>query len=127
MTVQEADTSRADNRPVAGHFSVDVVVSLLLLALAIVLGWDSWRVGNSWAPDGPEAGYFPFYLSVLMGLASIYGLATAIAFRHGAGVAFVTRDQFGRVMRVFVPTLAFCVVTQFLGLYVASFLLVAGF
>jgi hypothetical protein len=31
------------------------------------------------------------------------------------------------VTQVFVPTLLFCVVTQWLGLYVASFLLVAGF
>lgn len=30
-------------------------------------------------------------------------------------------------MAVFVPTLLFCVVTQFFGLYVASFLLIAGF
>jgi hypothetical protein len=32
-----------------------------------------------------------------------------------------------RVMQVFVPTLLFCVFTQWLGIYVASFLLVAGF
>jgi hypothetical protein len=39
----------------------------------------------------------------------------------------VTRAQLRRVMAVFVPTLLFCLVTQFLGLYVASFLLIAGF
>ena len=40
---------------------------------------------------------------------------------------FVTRDQFRRVMQVFVPTTLFCLFTQWLGLYVASFLLIAGF
>ena len=40
---------------------------------------------------------------------------------------FVTREQFTRVLQVFVPTLAFCLLTQWLGLYVASFLLIAGF
>ena len=40
---------------------------------------------------------------------------------------FVTRDQLRRVLQVFVPTLLFCLCTQWLGLYVASFLLVAGF
>ena len=30
-------------------------------------------------------------------------------------------------MQVFVPTVVFCILTQFLGLYVASFLLVGGF
>ena len=130
MTVQD-QTGRPDERPVVSHFSVDVVVSLLLLGLAVLLGWDSWRVGNSWADDGPQAGYFPFYLALLMGAASVFGLVSALARRGAARTtaheAFVNRDQFRRVMQVFVPTFAFCLATQFLGLYVASFLLIAGF
>jgi hypothetical protein len=47
--------------------------------------------------------------------------------RADATGTFVTRDQLRRVMQVFVPTFAFCLLTQWLGLYVASFLLVAGF
>jgi putative tricarboxylic transport membrane protein len=39
----------------------------------------------------------------------------------------VTRDQFRRVLQVLVPTLLFVILVQVLGLYVASFLLVAGF
>jgi hypothetical protein len=31
------------------------------------------------------------------------------------------------VIQVFIPTLLFCLATQWLGLYVASFLLIAGF
>jgi hypothetical protein len=45
----------------------------------------------------------------------------------GASDAFVTREQFRRVMQVFVPTLLFCLFMQWLGLYVASFLLITGF
>jgi len=44
-----------------------------------------------------------------------------------AAETFVTRAQLRRVMAVFVPTLLFCLATQFLGMYVASFLLIAGF
>jgi putative tricarboxylic transport membrane protein len=40
---------------------------------------------------------------------------------------FVTRDQLRRVLQVLLPTLLFCLLTQWLGLYLASFLLVAGF
>jgi putative tricarboxylic transport membrane protein len=127
MAIEDADTAPSDTRPVVAHRTVDIVVSLMLLALAVLLGSDSVRIGAWWAEDGPQAGYFPFYLSVLMGGASVYGLVTAFVNRHAAGEPFVTRDQFGRVMQVFVPTLAFCVLTQFLGLYVASFLLIAGF
>ena len=45
----------------------------------------------------------------------------------GAAQTFVTRAQLSRVMQVFIPTLLFCLLTQWLGLYVASFLLIASF
>jgi hypothetical protein len=106
---------------------VDVVVSLLLLALAATLGYDNWRTGAGWESTGPQAGYFPFYLSIILGGASLYGLVAAFLSRTEASASFVTRAQLRRVMAVFLPTLLFVVVTQFLGLYVASFLLVSGF
>ncbi len=47
--------------------------------------------------------------------------------RREAAETFVTRAQLRRVLAVFVPTLLFCLATQFLGLYVASFLLISAF
>jgi hypothetical protein len=106
---------------------VDVVVSLALLALAGLLAFDNWRTGMGWDSTGPQAGYFPFYLSVILAAASVWGLVKQFLARRQAGETFVEREQFVRVLQVFVPTLAFCLLTQWLGLYVASFLLVAGF
>ena len=119
------DASNSSDRPIARARNVDIIVSLLLLALAILFGWDAHRAGASWADDGPQAGYFPFYLSIIMGVASLYGFA--VAFLDKSRGAFVTREQFTRVLQVFVPTLVFCIATAFLGIYVASFFLVAGF
>ncbi len=96
MAVDNTETRTGGARPVASTQSVDIVVSLVLLALAALLGWDSWRVGMSWAADGPRAGYFPFYLSIMMAMASLYGLGKALITRHEAGLSFVTREQFGR-------------------------------
>jgi len=127
IVVDDPTAPEADSPSVASNRSVDVMVSLLLLALAATLGYDNWRTGIAWDSTGPEPGYFPFYLSVILGLASLYGLAAAYLSRKEAGETFVTRAQAKRVMAVFVPTLLFCLATQFLGLYVASFLLIAGF
>jgi putative tricarboxylic transport membrane protein len=127
MADDEAVPAAVDDHPVAASRSVDIVVGVLLLALAVLLGWDSWRTGAGWASDGPQAGYFPFYLSVLMGVASAYGLVAKLRETRPEGEPFVTRQQFERVMKVFVPTLVYCILVQYLGLYVASFLLVAGF
>ena len=107
--------------------AVDVVVSLALLALAAILGFDNWRTGISWDATGPQPGYFPFYLALLLAAACLYGGVKEILARKTPSETFVTREQFARVLQVFVPTLAFCLLTQWLGLYVASFLLIAGF
>jgi putative tricarboxylic transport membrane protein len=127
IIVEDAGAPAADSPPIASNRTIDVIVLLMLVALALVLGFDNWRTGIGWAAEGPEAGYFPFYLSVILAGASIYGLfAAALRSREESGT-FVTRDQLRRVMQVFVPTLLFCVFTQWMGLYLASFLLIAGF
>lgn len=127
IVVEDPTAPEEDSPPVATTRGVDVVTMLVLLAIAVVLGFDNWRTGASWASDGPQPGYFPFYLSVMLGGASLYGLAASFLSRKEAAETFVTRAQLRRVAQVFVPTLLFCLFTQWLGLYVASFFLIAGF
>jgi putative tricarboxylic transport membrane protein len=116
----------ADSPAVTSTRTVEIAASLVLLAFAGVMAFDNWRTGMGWAPDGPKAGYFPFYLSVILAGASVYMLAGALR-RSGVGKGFVSRAQLRRVLQMFVPTALFCLATQLLGLYVASLLLVAGF
>jgi putative tricarboxylic transport membrane protein len=127
IVVDDPTAPEADSPAITSTRAVDVTVSLLLVALAATLGYDNWRTGIGWDSTGPQAGYFPFYLSVILAGASIYGLVTAYLSREEASETFVTRAQLRRVMAVFVPTLLFCLATQFLGLYVASFFLIAAF
>ena len=127
IVVDDPTAPETDSPAVVSTGVVDVAASLLLLALAVVLGWDNWRTGAAWDSTGPEPGYFPFYLSVILGAASLYGIVAAFVSRKEAVETFVTRAQLRRVMAVFVPTFLFCLATQYLGLYVASFLLITGF
>src|SRR5437868_10392144 len=127
IVVDDPTAPEADSPAVTSVRIVNVVVSLLLLMLALMLGFDNWRAGAAWDSTGPQPGYFPFYLSVVLGGASLYGLVAALLSRREASETFVTRAQLRRVMAVFVPTLLFCLAVQFLGLYVASFLLIAAF
>jgi putative tricarboxylic transport membrane protein len=127
IVVDDPTAPEENSPPVTNNRIVEIVVSLLLLALAATLGYDNWRTGIGWDSTGPEPGYFPFYLSVILAGASIYGLIKALASRELAAETFVTQAQLRRVMAVFVPTLLFCVVTQFFGIYVASLLLISLF
>jgi putative tricarboxylic transport membrane protein len=127
IVVDDPTAPEADSPAVTNIRVVDITVCLLLTALAATLGYDNWRTGISWDSTGPEAGYFPFYLAVILAGASLYGAASAWLSRKEETETFVTRAQLWRVMAVFIPTLLFCLATQYLGLYVASFLLIAGF
>ena len=124
---EDADGASADPHRVVGTRSVDIVVYLTLIAFAALLAFDNWRTGMSWEADGPQAGYFPFYLSIVLAAACLYGLISKLLTESGPGDTFVTGEQFRRVMQVFVPTLLFCAFMQWLGLYVASFILITGF
>jgi putative tricarboxylic transport membrane protein len=127
IVVEDPTAPEPGSPAVASSRGVEIAVSLLLVALALTLGFDNWRTGISWDSTGPQAGYFPFYLSVILACASLYGLLSAALARPEVAETFVTRAQLRRVMAVFVPTLLFCLATQFLGMYVASFLLIASF
>jgi putative tricarboxylic transport membrane protein len=127
IVVEDPTAPEADSPAVTDIRVVDVTVSLLLMALALTLGYDNWRTGIGWDSAGPQSGYFPFYLSVILAGASLYGLVAALLSRKEASETFVTRAQLRRVMAVFVPTLLFCLAVQYLGLYVASFLLISAF
>jgi putative tricarboxylic transport membrane protein len=127
IVVDDPTAPEEDSPAVTATRTVEVVVYLLLLGVALLLGFDNWRSGMGWAKDGPQSGYLPFYLCVILAGASLFGLGVAFLRRTDVAKTFVTRDQLRRVMQVFVPTFLFCLLMQWFGLYVASFLLVAGF
>jgi putative tricarboxylic transport membrane protein len=127
IAVDDPTAPAEDSPAVTSTRTVETIVYIVLIALALLLGFDNWRTGMGWEAEGPQAGYFPFYLSVILGAASLYGLIGIFLSRAASSETFVTRDQLRRVMQVFVPTFLFCLFTQWLGLYVASFILIAGF
>jgi hypothetical protein len=119
----EADTSAA----VAGQRKVETIALAVVLAFALLMAWDNWRTGIGWESTGPQAGYFPFYVALILAGACIFGLGLQLRRWHEAQTPFVRRESFRRVMQVLVPTVAFVPVTQWLGIYVAAFALIAGF
>jgi Tripartite tricarboxylate transporter TctB family len=108
------------------RWKVEALVAALLFGLGAVVAFKSWQLGAGWREDGPGPGYFPFYIGLLICLAT--GVVFAGAMRgRGDGELFVTRPQLKLVLTVFWPSLAFVVVVQVLGLYVGSLLFIAAF
>src|SRR5260370_18816045 len=122
IVVDDPTAPEADSPAVTDARVVDITVSRLLVALALTLGYANWRTGIAWDSTGPQSGYFPFYLSVILAAASLYGLVAAWLSRKEASETFVTRAQLRRVMAVVFPPLLFCLARQFLWRLVPSFL-----
>jgi hypothetical protein len=99
IVVDDPTAPEANSPAVTNIRIVDIAVSLLLIVLAATLGYDNWRTGIAWDSTGPQAGYFPFYLSVILAGASLYGLVAAFKSREETSETFVTRAQLRRGVR----------------------------
>jgi putative tricarboxylic transport membrane protein len=98
--------------------TADLVTAAVLLALGGVVLFDAARLGFGWGSDGPQSGFFPFWLALLLVLSCV--VITVQALRRDPHRSFVTRAQLGPVLKVLWPATAMVLLTQFIGLYVAS-------
>ncbi len=107
--------------------TMEIVVSGLFVALAVLIMYDNWRIGARWAADGPQAGYFPFYIGLIMFVASAANLVINLINRSGERANFVERAQFKQVLQVLIPTVAFVGLIAVLGIYLAAAIFIAFF
>ena len=107
--------------------AVDAVVAVLFMILSCVVMLDSWEIGAAWASDGPQAGYFPFYIGLIMFIASLGTLVQSVLTKKPNLATFVGKDQLKSVMSVLVPTTVFVALIPYLGLYVAGALFIVFF
>ena len=110
--------------------AVEAATSLLLAGVGAAAIWDSRRLGAGWGTDGPQSGYFPFWLGVVLIAASLGNLLLVLRARGGGakgGGIFVTWPQLRLVLSVLLPTVFYVAAIPFTGLYAASAVLVAWF
>lgn len=107
----------------------EAVVALFFAVIGAIVIWDSVRVGMQWGDDGPQPGYFPFYIGVLLvaGAAKVMWDASRQWHREQMTDAFATHEEIGLVLKMFVPTVFYVAAIFVLGLYVASALFIAFF
>jgi hypothetical protein len=107
--------------------SVEAAVAAILLLFGLVTAYESWRLGARWTDDGPGAGYFPFYIALVICFASAGILLKALRARDGDTEIFVDRQSLRRVLQVLIPAALYVLAVQFVGIYVASALYIALF
>ena len=116
-------TSRGGVRTV----SVDVVVAVLIFLAGALVAWDSYRLGAAWGSDGPQSGYFPFYIGLITcicGLVVFVHCLSKLRSDHGV---FVTSEQFKQVLVIFVPSTLYVLGVQLVGIYGPSAVFISLF
>jgi putative tricarboxylic transport membrane protein len=93
--------------------------SVLMIIGGIVLV-EAVKLGFRWGPDGPQSGFFPFWLSLVVIAHSAAILVQAV--RKHSKEPFASREQLYMVLTVAWPAAAMVLLTQFIGLYVAAIL-----
>ena len=108
--------------------AMDIITAILFLAFGLTVMIGSLKLGASWGSDGPEAGYFPFYISLIILLSSTVTLyQVAIVNKKKKTESFVDREALKQVMAVLLPAIVFVLGVQLIGIYVASALYIAIF
>ena len=120
-------TPEDGGRVIAKNTTLDAVVSALLFVVGVVLVTEARRLGAGWTSDGPGAGYFPFYIGVILMICGIGVLLQSLRARTGDSEVFVDSVQLRRVLSVLLPSAVYVGAIMLLGLYVASALFIALF
>ena len=124
--MSDAEAS-APQRVLARNCTVDAVVAAVLFVIGAVVIVQARALGAEWASDGPGSGYFPFYIGLILCIASAGILYQAVMSKKRDTRAFVDREQFVRVLSVFVPVIFYVVAITFFGIYIASAVYIAVF
>jgi hypothetical protein len=108
-------------------YIVEGVVAALVVLLGAVVVFGSRKLGSGWTTDGPGAGYFPFYIGLILCISGAGIFFQTVLGKGKNTEIFVDSVQLKRVLQVLIPALVYVGAVQFLGLYLASAIYIALF
>ncbi|MGE8067210.1 tripartite tricarboxylate transporter TctB family protein [Pseudomonas sp. NPDC089569] len=117
----------SDSPALVGTRWVELGLTLFTTLIGAVVMYGSAEQGIGWGDAGPEPGYFPFYIGLLLSAASVANGVLALVRWQALNVAFVSRSAFRQVLSVFVPIALFVGAMPFTGIYLASAAFIAWF
>jgi hypothetical protein len=120
-----------DQKPAAepagiSYRALDIGVALAFIVVAAIVIADSQRLGSGWGRDGPRAGYFPFYIGLVMLASAAVVLFQAVISRAPRKVV-VEIGAMRQIAKLLVPTIVYVGLIAFIGIYVGSALYLAYF
>ena len=104
------------------------MVAALFFIFGAVVVYDSLRLGAGWQEvHGPRPGYFPFYIGLLICIASLVNMVAALRVPAAQDKTFVEVGQLKLVLTVLIPTAIYAGAVTWIGIYAASALFIGFF
>jgi hypothetical protein len=108
------------------HRSAEIGVALFIALLGAIAVVGSLKIGAGWGADGPQAGFFPFYIGVIIIISCAVNLVKVL-FTADDGAVFANWSQLRQVGAVVVPTAVYVAAIPSVGIYISSAVLIAVF
>ena len=118
----------AEGRAAFGQRSAELAVAALFFLIGAIVIYDAARLGIGWQEvHGPRPGYFPFYVGLIMCVASLVNVGRVLITWSAKDKTFVEVGQLKLVLSVLVPTAVYAFLVTWIGVYVSSVLFIGFF
>lgn len=125
---EDVDSGGNDARSVVSMRTMEAVIAAMLLLFGLTFMYSSYTLGFRWGSEGPQSGFFPFYVSLAVAGASAFILVQALRAKDSKGQdSFVERGQLKQVLSVLFPAAIFVLGIQLIGIYVSSAIYISLF
>jgi hypothetical protein len=109
--------------------TADIAVAAILMAIGCVVAYDAVRLGAGWGLEGPQAGFFPILMSILVIGGGIIIIRQALTGKSSVKgeKRFVPAGGLMPVLTVCIPAIGMVLLTEVVGLYIAAMIYLAGY
>lgn len=107
-------------------YIVEAGVALIGLLIGVIVIMGALEVGGSeWTSDGPGAGYFPYYMGLVVAGSCSWIFVRALMNKNRE--VFVENEGLKRILSVLIPIIIYVYGVQLFGIYVAGSIYIALF
>ena len=125
-TNTEAETD--NGRGIVSNHTMEIATAIAIMIAGALVMTSNYELGMGWDSNGPQSGYFPFYIGVILFISSMSILIGELMKGSAADDgSFVDGRPFRRVLRILIPTIIYAVAIVYIGIYVATAVFISVF
>lgn len=110
-----------------GNKMMEIVIVFIIMFFGVIVMWDSYCIGLGWGIDGLEFGFFFFYIGFLIVISVGVMIFNVFCMNVEEVGEFVGYDEFKLVMVVFILSIIYVVLIDFIGIYVVLIIFIIVF